>query len=85
MKLATKWRVLPVLTGFLGVTAVAGGAGLVSGGLAPEMIQLDGSPFGSYLIPGLVLPGIGIGGVDRALHFPGCATGAGGRGPDHGL
>jgi hypothetical protein len=60
MKPPANWRVLSVLTGFLGVTAVAGGIGLTSGSIVPELSQLDSSPFGSYLVPGMVLLGIGI-------------------------
>jgi hypothetical protein len=60
MKPRANWRVISVLTGFLGITAVAGGIGLTSGSIAPEVSQLDGSPFGSYLVPGMVLLGIGI-------------------------
>lgn len=47
-------------TAFLGVTAVAGGVGLLSGTVSPGLEQLDGSPFGSYTVPGLVLLGIGL-------------------------
>lgn len=45
---------------FLGVTAVAGGVGLLSGAVSPDLEQLNGSPFGSYTVPGLVLLGIGL-------------------------
>ena len=43
------------LAGFLAVTAVTGGVGLITGILAPTTDWLAGSPFQSYLIPGLVL------------------------------
>jgi hypothetical protein len=46
---------LIVLDAFLAVTAVAGGIGLFTGAIAPGLDLLQGSPFGSYLIPGLAL------------------------------
>lgn len=51
---------LMIMTAFLGVTAVAGGVGLLEGTLSPDMGQLDGSPFGSYTVPALTLLAIGI-------------------------
>jgi hypothetical protein len=51
---------LMIMTAFLGVTAVAGGVGLLEGTLSPDMSQLDGSPFGSYTVPALTLLAIGI-------------------------
>jgi len=61
---------LMVATGFVAVTALAGGTALVVGSLAPDLATvlsppaeyLEGSPFGSYLVPGLVL-GLVLGGV----------------------
>jgi hypothetical protein len=61
---------LMVATGFVAVTALAGGVALVVGSLAPDLATvlsppaeyLEGSPFGSYLVPGLVL-GLVLGGV----------------------
>ena len=46
---------LVVLEAFLGVTAVIGGVGLLLGWEKAPVSQLQGSPFGSYLIPGLAL------------------------------
>ncbi|WP_353987511.1 hypothetical protein [Ruicaihuangia caeni] len=61
--------------GFVAVTALAGGAALAVGSLMPELDlvitppaeYLDGSPFTSYLLPGLAL-GLVLGGV-HALAF----------------
>jgi len=47
--------VLVVLDGFLALTAVAGGIGLLTGANAPALEFLQGSPFSSYTIPGLAL------------------------------
>jgi len=57
----------------IGLSALAGGAALVLGSvdsslasvLSPPLDYLEGSPFGSYLIPGLVL-GLVLGGVHLA-------------------
>jgi hypothetical protein len=46
---------LIALDAFLAVTAIAGGIGLVTGTLAAPLALLQGSPFGSYIIPGLAL------------------------------
>ena len=46
---------LIALTTFLGLTAAGGGIGLLGGWIAPGVELLDGSSFGSYLIPGLAL------------------------------
>jgi hypothetical protein len=53
---------LTVLTGFLALTATAGGIALVAGlmGMPDELIQ--GSPFSSYTVPGVSLAGI-VGGT----------------------
>ncbi|MBX3015146.1 MAG: hypothetical protein KF832_26745 [Caldilineaceae bacterium] len=40
---------------FLAVTAIAGGLGLWTGAIAPGVELLQGSPFTSYLIPGVAL------------------------------
>jgi hypothetical protein len=48
-------RALLALNGFLGITATAGGLGLLVGWIMPGEELLDGSPFSSYVIPGLVL------------------------------
>jgi hypothetical protein len=45
---------LALLT-FLAVTAAAGGLGLLTGILSPPVGMLAGSPFTTYLVPGLVL------------------------------
>src|SRR5690606_20746869 len=57
----------------VGLTALAGGAALIAGSvdaslatvLTPPVGYLDGSPFDSYLIPGVVL-GVVLGGVHLA-------------------
>ena len=46
---------LIVLEAFLGLTAQAGGIGLLAGTSRPPLALLQGSPFSSYTIPGLVL------------------------------
>lgn len=46
----------------VGVNAVVGGVGLMVNGLGMSTSQLDGSPFGSYAVPGLVLA-IAVGGA----------------------
>lgn len=46
---------LTLMVAFLAVTAVAGGAALLTGDIAPGPELLAGSPFNSYLIPGLSL------------------------------
>lgn len=40
---------------FLAISAIAGGIGLLTGAIAPDVALLQSSPFGSFLIPGLVL------------------------------
>jgi hypothetical protein len=44
-----------VLLGFLALTAIPGGITLVAGINTPPTDFLQGSPFGSFLIPGLAL------------------------------
>jgi hypothetical protein len=46
---------LILLDAFLALTATAGGIGLVGGGAAPPLEMLQGSPFRSFVIPGLAL------------------------------
>jgi len=46
---------LIALDAFLAVTAIAGGIGLLTGVIAAPLALLQGSPFGSYIIPGLAL------------------------------
>ena len=46
---------LGILQIFIGLGAVAGGVGLISGGLKFPLEWLRRSPFTDYLIPGLVL------------------------------
>jgi hypothetical protein len=66
---------LLVLLALVAVTAIAGGAALILGALNPELATvlspppsyLEGSPFSSYLVPGLVLA-IVVGGT-QALAF----------------
>jgi hypothetical protein len=67
-----RWSLL-VTTILVGVTAVAGGIALIIGSLDPSLATvlsppaeyLAGSPFGSYLIPGVIL-GVVLGGVHLA-------------------
>lgn len=47
--------VLLLLNAFLGITAVAGGIGLMTGAISPGTTLLAGSPFHTYLVPGLAL------------------------------
>lgn len=47
--------VLLLLNAFLGITAVAGGIGLMTGAISPGITLLAGSPFHTYLVPGLAL------------------------------
>ena len=47
--------VLIILTGFLALTAFAGGIGLVANLNAPPVEQLEGAPFKSFVVPGLSL------------------------------
>ena len=57
-------RTLNVLIGLLlfqGLTACGGGIGLLGGWIAPDEALLAGSPFASYVVPGLALLGVGIG------------------------
>ncbi|MDI6697132.1 MAG: hypothetical protein QME21_18960 [Anaerolineales bacterium] len=46
---------LGILTAFLGLTAIAGGVGLLTGVAAPPVEVLAGSPFNDYTLPGLAL------------------------------
>ena len=46
---------LVVLNAFLAMSAIAGGIGLLGGGIQFPLEWLRGSPFSSYLIPGLAL------------------------------
>lgn len=48
-------RILIALHGFLAITAIGGGLGLLMGTGAPPLEMLAGSPFTSYVIPGLAL------------------------------
>ena len=65
---------LLVTAALIGVTALAGGAALVLGSLDPGLATilsppaeyLEGSPFGSYLVPGLIL-GLVLGGLHLAV------------------
>jgi hypothetical protein len=49
-----RW-VLIGLSGFLALTAIAGGIGLLSGAVAPPLEELAGSVFPDYTVPGLAL------------------------------
>ena len=61
-------RVTAVLAGFVGVTAVLGGVELITGFPIRQPVEwLAGTPFDSYLVPGLLLAGI-VGG-SAALAF----------------
>ncbi|GAA4142528.1 hypothetical protein [Leifsonia shinshuensis] len=67
---------LSVLCAAVGVTAIAGGAALVVGattsstlgGAVPDRAFLGGSPFPSYLVPGLLLALV-VGGTQLAAAF----------------
>jgi hypothetical protein len=48
-------KLLIMLISFLALTAIGGGIGLLTGLNAPPLVFLDGSPFSSYIIPGLAL------------------------------
>ena len=54
-RVGARYRAMLALTVFLGVTSVAGGIGLLTGAISPGVELLAGSPFGSYLVPGLAL------------------------------
>lgn len=59
---------LIVLLAFLGLTSVAGGIGLLTGGGAPGLELLRGSPFSDYTVPGLsLLVIVGGGGLAAAV------------------
>lgn len=68
--------VLTALTAAIGLTAFAGGLSLVIGsvvpgaskGLAPDASFLEGSPFPSYVVPGLLLAVV-IGGMHLLAAF----------------
>ena len=52
---------LVVLEGLMGLAAVGGGVGLIlTNGLGLPLASLEGSPFDSYTIPGLVLLVVGV-------------------------
>lgn len=51
----TARRALLWLTTFLAVTTIAGGIGILAGVLGLDESDLDGSPFSSYVVPGLAL------------------------------
>jgi hypothetical protein len=59
---------LTLMVAFLAVTAVAGGAALLTGDISPGLKLLAGSPFDSYLIPGLALLGL-VGGSALVATF----------------
>lgn len=73
--IAARWNraLTGLLLGFVGITAIAGGAALVvgeamgdqSGLLVPDSSYLEGTPFTSYLVPGLLLAVV-VGGVQLA-------------------
>jgi hypothetical protein len=53
--------VLVALEVVMGLAAVGGGAGLImTNGLGMPLESLEGSPFASYVIPGMVLLAVGI-------------------------
>lgn len=51
----TERRALLWLTIFVAVTTIAGGIGILTGVLGLDESDLDGSPFSSYVVPGLAL------------------------------
>lgn len=46
---------LQLLLWFNGITAAAGGIGLVSGNTNPPLVWLRDTPFDSYMLPGFIL------------------------------
>lgn len=48
-------KVLIILISFLALSAIGGGIGFLTGLNAPPLVFLDGSPFSSYILPGLAL------------------------------
>jgi hypothetical protein len=46
---------LLVLTGFVGLTALGGGAAILSGLINMPLAWLQNTPFSSYILPGLIL------------------------------
>lgn len=48
-------NLLIILVSFLALSAITGGIGLLTGLNAPPLVFLDGSPFSSYVIPGIAL------------------------------
>ena len=48
-------KVQLILNGFLALTAIGGGVALMGGWGTPPVALLEGSPFRSYLIPGVAL------------------------------
>jgi hypothetical protein len=48
-------KVLIILISFLALNAIGGGIGLLTGLNVPPLVFLDGSPFSSYILPGLAL------------------------------
>ena len=69
--------VLIVVVAFVGLTAVAGGVAILTGFLQLPLGLLQGTPFSSYLIPGLVLAiVVGGSGLVAAATLPtGCEMG----------
>lgn len=77
-----------LLLGYVGITAVAGGAALIvgevtgdqNGLLVPDAAYLQGTPFGSYLVPGLLLAivvgGVQLGALAVLLYRPALAPAA---------
>jgi hypothetical protein len=51
------WLLIGLL-GFTGMGALYGGIGLIDGGLGMPIEWLDGSPFQTWVVPGLALLGI---------------------------
>jgi hypothetical protein len=54
------WIALVGLAFFQGLTAIAGGVGLVAGWITPGEDLLEGSPFDGYVVPGAALLGVGV-------------------------
>jgi hypothetical protein len=67
---------LLIVQAFVAITAFAGGVALILGATSPTLATvlspptdyLDGSPFASYLVPGVLLAGL-LGGVHAVAFF----------------
>ena len=58
MKRSNARTALIVIDAFLALSALAGSAGLLFGWIRPSLYLLQGSPFGDYTLPALILGGL---------------------------